>query len=160
MLQQNRSTAGTCNQFRLSINFKLSFMKNLKIVLSCLLLAAGLIGFSAFSLKGTNHAYNAKAFSRVCFDYIGTFNGPNGTPDQIQTASAWEDIGNTVTDCPATNTTLCGICFDNSQLTGDPEEPNSNVLSAVAAHYSDNTGSTTGVAISGTSTTVDIYLKP
>jgi len=136
-------------------------MKNLKIVLSCLLLAAGLIGFSAFSLKGTNHAYNAKAFSRVCYNYNGTFNGPNGAPDQITTASVWTDISSSSTNCPATSTKLCGICFDDSQLDGgDPEEPNSNVLDAVAAHYSDNTGSTTGVAISGTLTTVDIYLKP
>src|SRR5579871_4880951 len=81
-------------------------MKNFKIVLGSLLIAALFVGFSSFALK----SYNPKAFAQVCYLYGGV---------QPVTTSSIDDTGNwtlttSITTLCTGGTLLCGICYDNT----------------------------------------------
>jgi hypothetical protein len=83
-------------------------MKNLKIVLGSVLIAALLVGFSSFALK----SYNPRAFTQVCY----TYHGPSSDQSSdISTQSNW--TGPATLSCSTTKIVLCGICFDNTRYT-------------------------------------------
>lgn len=91
-------------------------MKNSKVVLSTILLVAGVITFASFKSK----SYDKRAFHIVCFYYVpveseccGILN-PNNWIDALT-----QDPSNPVNGlCDATNF-MCAICFDDMQLVND-----------------------------------------
>jgi hypothetical protein len=137
-----------------AINLKLLIMKNLRIVLGCLLLTVAVVGFSSFASKN----YKKGAFARVCFSYIATKNRvAKGQTDSIDPAelvltSKWSSSVSTEppTDCGGT-VRLCKICFDNSAITLQ------DAIDAANDYYS-GTLFTDGVQITPTGN-VRVYLK-
>lgn len=98
-------------------------MKNLKIVLTAMLLVAGVIAFSSFK----SQSYIKKAFDKICFYYEPQ--NSNGITDPNNWTNAETTDPSAIPGgglCDATNF-ICAICFDNSFLVNDL--PSSTILS-------------------------------